>query len=390
MSESSIEVDEETIKDFLGELTDAYDNMSDALVRIDDAPDDRSAIDELFRVVHSIKSNLRMVGLEQLSEIIHMLEDILDAIRHGHLHHVAGFNDLLLLVVAQIRELSAQQLSSPGESAESGQLHTLIHTLTDTDPAHLQQRVIETLQQIDPNGDYEVAESPQPTRSDSTAQSADIAFFFELSQQIESVTPFWPGRSTRLLDLCLSMNEAADNPVDEVQLTAAVYLYDIGMSFLPIEIATKGEPLSDEESAQLKGHSRIGYRFVVRSRSQLRIGRRRRLSRTNRLRFAIHGGQREWMRRMSGWESAAEMIHHHHERLDGSGYPQQLNGEQICEGAKIIAIADTFVAMISNRCYREHKRPIMRAVLEINSHIGSQFDKQWVAHFNQVVKAKIT
>ncbi|QKQ28022.1 HD-GYP domain-containing protein [Candidatus Reidiella endopervernicosa] len=357
MSESSIEVDEETIKDFLGELTDAYDNMSDALVRIDDAPDDRSAIDELFRVVHSIKSNLRMVGLEQLSEIIHMLEDILDAIRHGHLHHVAGFNDLLLLVVAQIRELSAQQLSSPGESAESGQLHTLIHTLTDTDPAHLQQRVIETLQQIDPNGDYEVAESPQPTRSDSTAQSADIAFFFELSQQIESVTPFWPGRSTRLLDLCLSMNEAADNPVDEVQLTAAVYLYDIGMSFLPIEIATKGEPLSDEESAQLKGHSRIGY---------------------------------EWMRRMSGWESAAEMIHHHHERLDGSGYPQQLNGEQICEGAKIIAIADTFVAMISNRCYREHKRPIMRAVLEINSHIGSQFDKQWVAHFNQVVKAKIT
>lgn len=180
-------------------------------------------------------------------------------------------------------------------------------------------------------------------------------FFIELSQQIESFFPYWAGRNRRILDICLKMNQLADNPVDAEQLTAAVYTHDTGMSFIPYNILIKPLPLSCDDELVLREHCHLGY---------------------------------QWLKRIPNWEAATEMVFQHHEHIDGGGYPQGLTENQICDGAKIIAIADTFEALTHERHHREEVKTSMQAIMEINSNSGTQFDSQWIELFNQVIKNK--
>ena len=78
-------------------------------------------------------------------------------------------------------------------------------------------------------------------------------------------------------------------------------------------------------------------------------------------------------------------IIHHHERYDGRGYPQGLKGEEIPLIARIIAVADTFDAINSNRAYRETRSP--KKALEIIEEVaGSQLDARIVEVFKKVYK----
>jgi HD-GYP domain-containing protein (c-di-GMP phosphodiesterase class II) len=71
--------------------------------------------------------------------------------------------------------------------------------------------------------------------------------------------------------------------------------------------------------------------------------------------------------------SIVDAIHQHHERLDGSGYPQGLKGEQICLEARIIAVADVLESMLSHRPYRP-SLGIDRAVQELQGGRGTIYD----------------
>ncbi|WP_394392914.1 HD-GYP domain-containing protein [Shewanella woodyi] len=83
---------------------------------------------------------------------------------------------------------------------------------------------------------------------------------------------------------------------------------------------------------------------------------------------------------------AAQIVLQHHEQVDGAGYPNHLTGDKICDGAKIIAIADTFDARSHERAHHTLlKRPLVRTMNEINNFSGTQFDPYWVEIFNQVV-----
>lgn len=66
-------------------------------------------------------------------------------------------------------------------------------------------------------------------------------------------------------------------------------------------------------------------------------------------------------------------VWHHHERYEGNGYPNKLKGEEISFVGRILAVADTFDAMTSDRSYRQGL-PHQRALDEIKEHTGSQFD----------------
>jgi HD-GYP domain-containing protein (c-di-GMP phosphodiesterase class II) len=74
---------------------------------------------------------------------------------------------------------------------------------------------------------------------------------------------------------------------------------------------------------------------------------------------------------------ARSAILHHHERLDGSGYPYGLSGAQIPEFARVVAVADAFDAMTSTRSYRR-ARPVPAALEELARCAGSQFDPRMV------------
>lgn len=74
---------------------------------------------------------------------------------------------------------------------------------------------------------------------------------------------------------------------------------------------------------------------------------------------------------------ARAAILHHHERLDGTGYPYGLSGGSIPESARIVAVADAFDAMTSTRSYRRG-RPVPAALAELRRCAGSQFDPRMV------------
>ena len=102
-------------------------------------------------------------------------------------------------------------------------------------------------------------------------------------------------------------------------IAMGAWLHDIGKLAIPDRILLKPGPLTDREWQVMRRHARIGYELV---------------------------------KSISFLAGAAEIVLTHHERFDGSGYPQNLQGDQIPFGARIFAIADTLDAMTSDRPYR--------------------------------------
>lgn len=91
--------------------------------------------------------------------------------------------------------------------------------------------------------------------------------------------------------------------------------------------------------------------------------------------------------RLEAYRPSVAIIRHHHERWDGSGYPDGLAGEKIPLGARIIAVADAFDAMTSDRVYRA-ALPVEVAFEELRKGSGAQFDPQIVELFQQAYEAR--
>lgn len=114
-------------------------------------------------------------------------------------------------------------------------------------------------------------------------------------------------------------------PDDIYMLVQAGLLHDIGKSMISPEIINKPGKLSKEELAAMKNHPEYGYHMI---------------------------------KNLKGIDArVSDAVFHHHEREDGSGYPNGLQGSQISQFAKIIAIADTYDAMTANRSYKLKDSP---------------------------------
>jgi putative nucleotidyltransferase with HDIG domain len=130
-------------------------------------------------------------------------------------------------------------------------------------------------------------------------------------------------------------------PKDEIQLFArGAFLHDIGKAGIPERILNKIDPLTPEEWDVIRQHAQNGYKIVG---------------------------------AMPLVAEAAELVHTHHERYDGSGYPRALKGDEIPLGARIIAVANTLDSITSDLPYRA-ARGFRAAFDEIQAGSGTQFD----------------
>ncbi|MET8073825.1 HD-GYP domain-containing protein, partial [Streptomyces sp. NPDC005271] len=127
-------------------------------------------------------------------------------------------------------------------------------------------------------------------------------------------------------------------------LRIAGILHDVGKLGVPTRLLRKNGPLTPEERRVIELHPEYGHEMV---------------------------------RGIGFLGEARAAILHHHERLDGSGYPYGLAGTQIPEVARVVAVADAFDAMTSTRTYRR-ARPVETAVEELKRCAGSQFDPRMV------------
>jgi putative nucleotidyltransferase with HDIG domain len=142
---------------------------------------------------------------------------------------------------------------------------------------------------------------------------------------------------------------------DVAKVRTAAALHDVGKLHTPREILNKPGRLTDEEFAVIRRHPGDGAAMATELADPM----------------------------------ITAMIRHHHERLDGAGYPSGLAGEEIPLGARIIAVADTFDAMTSNRAYRRaasHKR----ALDVLASEAGTQLDAEAVAGFLDYYRGRRT
>ena len=153
--------------------------------------------------------------------------------------------------------------------------------------------------------------------------------------------PYTSGHQRRVVRLAAAIAEEMGCSMDQIEgITVAGNLHDIGKINIPSEILSKPGKLSDLEFAIVKTHSLAGYEI-------------------------IKDIEFPW--------PVAEVIMQHHERMNGSGYPQGLAGEDILAEARIVAVADVVEAMFSHRPYRA-ALGMDRALEEIIRNRGILYD----------------
>ncbi len=166
-----------------------------------------------------------------------------------------------------------------------------------------------------------------------------------LVQAVETKDHYTRGHSERVSRASVLIARVLSMREDRVEaLRYAGILHDVGKLGVPTRVLQKSGPLSDQEFAAIQLHPVRGTEMV---------------------------------RGIAFLEEAYTGILHHHERLDGRGYPSGLSGADIPEFARIIAVADAFDSMTSTRSYRG-ARDVPSALEELERCIGTQFDEPMV------------
>ena len=176
--------------------------------------------------------------------------------------------------------------------------------------------------------------------------------FFEtayaLAEAIEKRDPYTGGHTKRVTDFCMAMADYLSiNSEDREVLKLSAILHDIGKIGIEDRILRKNGPLDDVEFSQIKQHPAMGADIM------------------------------EYIKRL---EKVIPGMLYHHERMDGQGYPTGLTGDRMPFLARIIAVADAFDAMTSDRPYRAALADEI-ALEELSKNAGKQFDQEVVNAF---------
>jgi putative two-component system response regulator len=139
-------------------------------------------------------------------------------------------------------------------------------------------------------------------------------------------------------------NQLGLDPEQVLLLRAAAPMHDVGKIATPNGILQKQGPLTSGERDQMQRHTTVGHEILADSESDL-------------------------------LQMAAQIALTHHERFDGSGYPQGLSGDDIPLKGRIVAVADAFDALLSDRCYRPAKT-VAEAVYEVEEGKEKHFDPE--------------
>lgn len=145
---------------------------------------------------------------------------------------------------------------------------------------------------------------------------------FSMAKTVESKDSYTQGHVDRVSQLALSIGHRMGISDDDLEaLRFGGVLHDIGKMGVPGNILNKSGPLNDDEWKIMKGHPEIGYKICLPLKKNL--------------------------------GKALDVVRHHHEKLDGSGYPDGLKHDEISMVARIMAVADIYDALVTDRPYRK-------------------------------------
>lgn len=197
----------------------------------------------------------------------------------------------------------------------------------------------------------------EPDRSPAANQmfSADVLLktIQAIAAAIDAKSLFSREHSSRVTQLCVEIGAEMGLPQDSLEtLEFAAHIHDIGKIGTPESLLSKMDRLTDDEWTNIREHPSVGASFLA---------------------------------KIDELAEVARIIRHHHERMDGFGYPDKLKGHAIPLLSRILAAADAFEAMISNRPYRRAMSPA-DALNELQANAGEQFDSDVVKAAANVIE----
>jgi len=181
------------------------------------------------------------------------------------------------------------------------------------------------------------------------------ATIYTISKIIETRDPYTAGHQNTVSQLAVAIAQEMKLPEDKIEgIRIAALVHDIGKINIPAEILSKPSKLNEMEFSLIKNHPKVGY---------------------------------DILRKIDFSWPVAKIVLQHHEKIDGSGYPQGLKGEKILLEAKIIGVADVVEAMSSHRPYRP-ALGIDKALKEISQNRGIIYDSEVVNACIRLFKEK--
>lgn len=364
--------DPEILFEFAKDFQEAYDQCERNIIALEHQPTNAVLNEDLSRTIQFIRDNFSYVGLNELCPLMESVNAILESVKNHELDYDDMLSDVLLLSVETVRSVVEENIGD-GETLVSLDRYKKIcrslRAIVEHPRPQKSFAVHQALAVLDP-GTHIPPVTPTASLIDGLSEqtgeinhhyaefgvinSADLDFMALLAPALEHRSPYWRGRTERIATMCLTLNECAERLVDPSQLLAAVYMHDVAMSFLPLSLLHNSGTYQQADRDLVREHVELAYQLL-----HMNPGR---------------------------WTQAEQIVLQHHERCNGEGYPNGLVDEQICDGAKILAIVDAFDACKHGRAYhKELNRPMHRIVLEINHHANTQFSKKWVDVFNKVI-----
>lgn len=174
-----------------------------------------------------------------------------------------------------------------------------------------------------------------------------------MAHAVEQRDPYTAGHMQRVAEVAaLIAREIGWDEERILGLRLGALIHDVGKIYVPAEILSRTGKLSDAEFSIIKAHPAVGFEII---------------------------------KEVDFPWPVAKMIHQHHEHLDGSGYPNRLQGAEIVMEARILTVADVLEAINSHRPYRP-ALGMSAALEELNQHVGTYYDADVVAAALRVVE----
>lgn len=184
-------------------------------------------------------------------------------------------------------------------------------------------------------------------------ENATVQLMSSLQNAMEEKDFYTAGHTMRVTEYALMLGLAMDLPEKElVVLRRAAQFHDIGKLVIDLSCIQKPGKLTDEEWTLIRKHPAVGANII---------------------------------QPLGFMEREQFIIRHHHERMDGKGYPDGLKGEELDQLTKILIVVDSYDAMTSRRNYRRNLN-MDEALRELRLHSGTQFDVETVDVFAGAVQ----
>ncbi|HOO70996.1 MAG TPA: HD domain-containing phosphohydrolase [Spirochaetota bacterium] len=312
---------ERTLKDNENKFSTILNSIGDAVIVADSAGNITymNPVAE-FMTGSSYSSNLG----KKLKAVIHIENETLENIKGGRsfsLRQEKGHN---YLVSSSGKKIPVDYSISP-QKDKAGNLIGTVMVLRDiNERVKSEERLEESFQQL---------------------RKAMGGVIQAMAQTVETRDPYTAGHQRRVADLARSIADEMTLPYNKIEgIRMAGTIHDLGKISIPAEILSKPGRISPIEFSLIKGHPQTGY---------------------------------DILKTIDFPWPVADIVHQHHERLDGSGYPLGLTGDDILIESKIIAVADVVEAMASHRPYRA-ALGIDIAIDEISKNRGIFYDKDAV------------